>query len=437
MTPKIAVIIFPGTNCDLETVRACRWAGMSPEIIRWNEDSSKLKKFDGFILPGGFSYEDRGRSGVIASKDKILKTIMNEAAKGKPLIGICNGAQILIEAGLIPGISYDIPEMALAWNERTKKEKILGVGFYNEWIYIRSGISRKTAFNRFDPETIMRIPIAHGEGRFVTQNKSLQKELIQNQQNIFRYCSPKGKIIDEFPVNPNGSSMNLAGVCNKEGNILALMPHPERTKVGLPVFASIADYIKSNSKPKIIKIKALKPKIEQVRIPKIKEKPDILIKVELIITDNEERTIENTMKRKGFKDLKLKRQILYAVYTKKGVNLQKTASTLIRSGELLNLNKETPLVEIGDKNYIFNKEEGLQEVGTKTVNGKNIFVLDFDNFKGKKVYSQVKHYFKENEIKKIESGVHWTIDLKTEQQIKKLIGTYIFHNPHSAKILAI
>lgn len=434
MSPKIAVIIFPGTNCELETLRACRWAGMVPELIRWNDDPKKLKKFDGYILPGGFSYEDRGRSGIIASKETILKEVGAQAAKGKPLIGICNGAQTLIEAGFIPGLSVEIPEMALAWNQRVKKDKILGVGFYNDWIYIKSDVKRKTAFNRFDSDTIMRIPIAHGEGRFVTKNKTLQKELLKNEQNLFQYCSAKGEIIDEFPVNPNGAMFNLAGVCNKEGNILSLMPHPERVKVGLPIFNSIADYISSGSKKRIVKKKALSHSTVD-RIPKMTKKAPITIKVDLIITDNEERTIENTMKRKGFKDLKLKRQICFQVHTKKGVNLKKVATQLIRSGEILNLNKEVPYVEIDGETYLFDKEEGLKEMSTKAVDGENFFVLDLDNFQGKQAKAKVSHYFKENEIVEIERGIHWSVELKKSSSINKLVGTNIFHNPHSAKIL--
>ena len=122
--PKIAIILFPGTNCELEAIRACKRAKMNPIIFKWNDNKRKLKSFDGFILPGGFSYEDRGRSGIIAAKDPIIKTIKEEASKGKPVIGICNGAQILIETAMIPELNKDDLEMSLAKNIWTKNNKI-------------------------------------------------------------------------------------------------------------------------------------------------------------------------------------------------------------------------------------------------------------------------------------------------------------------------
>src|SRR3989338_3801427 len=109
----IAVILFPGTNCEEETARACKSVGLNAEIVRWN--SANIESYDGYIIPGGFSYEDRVRAGVISAKDPILKIIKKEAKKGKPVLGICNGCQILIESGLIPGLK-DKVEMALAPN---------------------------------------------------------------------------------------------------------------------------------------------------------------------------------------------------------------------------------------------------------------------------------------------------------------------------------
>lgn len=436
MTPKIAVIIFPGTNCEIEVLRACKWAGMNAELFRWNDDYKLLKKYDGFVLPGGFSYEDRGRSGVVASKDKILESIRKEAKKGKPVIGICNGAQVLIESGFIPGISYEYPEMALAWNERIKKGKILGVGFYNDWVNIKSdGKKNRSAFNWFGNDTIMRIPIAHGEGRFTTKNKDLLKTLIKNDQTLFRYCDEKGNTTDEFPINPNGAIHNLAGVCNKHGNVLALMPHPERTRNGLPIFKSIAQYIKAGPKPMKVTKKEAKPTHE--KIPHLRKKPDIVIKSTLIITDNEERTIENTMKNKGFKDLKLKRKVYFGIYTKPKVNLKKLAAQIIKSGEILNLNKEIPTIEIGGKSYHYDGNKGLAEFHPKENKRKRYFVLDLDNYQGKSTMEKLKPYIKNKEIVKVEKGIYWSILMKKEQQIDKLIHTHIFNNPHSATILAL
>jgi phosphoribosylformylglycinamidine synthase subunit PurQ / glutaminase len=217
---KIAIVWFPGSNCEEESKRACIAAGMDAEIIRWNT-TENLDKFDGFFLGGGWSYEDRIRAGSIAAKQPIMQKIKEAAAKGKVVIGICNGAQILIETSIIPGLKDKI-QMALAPNENPKIS-----GYYNSWVNIKHTSDKETAFT-LDIPHIMRIPIAHGEGRFTTKNKDLIKELECNGQILFKYCDDSGEINENFPVNPNGAIENIAGICNKEGNVLALMPHPER-----------------------------------------------------------------------------------------------------------------------------------------------------------------------------------------------------------------
>ena len=136
---KIAVILFPGTNCENEAARAVEATGMKAEIIRWN-DSKKLGLFDGYILPGGWSYEDRIRAGVIASKDKVMNVIKEEAEKGKVVLGICNGCQVLVEAGIIPGVK-DKVQMALAPNINPFVS-----GYYCTWIKIKNASKKKTAF---------------------------------------------------------------------------------------------------------------------------------------------------------------------------------------------------------------------------------------------------------------------------------------------------
>jgi phosphoribosylformylglycinamidine synthase len=440
MSPKIAVILFPGTNCELEALRACKRADMKGEIFRWNDSKSKLKKYDGFIIPGGFSYEDRGRSGVIASKDPIMDAIRKEADSGKVVIGICNGAQILVEAGMIPGLTPGELEMGLSWNERIHKGKIYGVGFYNDWVYIRSDAKkRRSAFNNFENDTIMKIPIAHAEGRFTIKNKKILDNLIKNEQTLFRYCDKDGNIKDEFPVNPNGAIHNLAGVCNPEGNVMSLMPHPERTEVsGQPIFDSMSEYL--TGKYKLITSKSTKKVHTKTKdtIEILKKKPDITITVELIITDNEERTLENTMKNNGFKDLKLKRKIYYGISIKDKDNLKKIASKLIKSGEIANLNKEIPIITIGDKVYSYDKTSGLTEIkNRKEEKGTNYFISDYDNFAGKSVLSKLKTHFPAKEITKIEKGVMWNIIMKKQENLEKLIKTHIFHNPNAMKLVAL
>jgi phosphoribosylformylglycinamidine synthase subunit PurQ / glutaminase len=436
-SPKVAVILFPGSNCELEALRAVRRSKMEAELIRWNDHSKKLNNYDAFILPGGFSYEDRGRSGVVASKDPIMTAVKKEAENGKPVLGICNGAQILVETGMIPGLSPEHLQMALAWNERIKNGKILGVGFYNDWVYIRHNSKpNRSVFNRFNSKILMNIPIAHGEGRFTTKDKNVLKTLIANDQTLFRYCNAKGEFIDEFPINPNGAMYNLAGVCNPQGNVMALMPHPERTLNGQPMFDSIASYLKSSQKTHIQKKKTatqVTPNpLEAVEKPQ--EKPDITMLIRLIITDNEERTIETTLKDIGYKEITLYRQIYLGFFLKDKKNLEKTAVILIESGEILNLNKEIPTVFIKNQAYSYNKGEGLQKIKTSLPAGHHVVAMEYDNYVGKSIFNALKNHEHLQGLQKIERGIHWTIKSK---QLKDVIGTHIFHNPHSMKLLTV
>ena len=255
MTTGIAVILFPGTNCENETLRAVKAAGTEGKMNRWNSNEN-LEQYDGFILPGGWSYEDRIRAGVISAKDPLMEQIKEQANNGKVVLGICNGAQILVESKMIPGLQ-NVIQMALAPNINPFVN-----GFYCTWVNIKSNENKKTAFNlTLKDNEVLPIPIAHAEGRFTTIDKHLLGELIKNDQILFRYCDKEGVIEDKFPINPNGSLYNIAGICNKEGNVLAMMPHPERASwqhqvpsmqsygdkaaPGRKIFESIKKYVKN------------------------------------------------------------------------------------------------------------------------------------------------------------------------------------------------
>ncbi len=222
MIPKIAVIWFPGNNCEEETKIALESAGMDATIIRWNSKES-LDAYHGFVIPGGWSYEDRIRAGVISSKDPALAKVRDQAKKGKPILGICNGCQVLVESGMVPG-SIDKPQMATAPNKNP-----FVPGFYCTWVKIKNSSKKKNAFNLLlEDDEVIDIPIAHGEGRFATKDASLIENMQKNSQIAFQYCDDAGNIDPGFPINPNGSVANIAGITNEEGNVLAMMPHPER-----------------------------------------------------------------------------------------------------------------------------------------------------------------------------------------------------------------
>ena len=137
MAINIGIIQFPGSNTERETIMACQRVGMNPVDFFWNEPATKLSDLNGYIIIGGFAYEDRSRAGVIAALDPIIKQIKVEAGKGKPVLGICNGAQILVESGLVPGFEGHRVGIALTDNKRVKSGHVVGVGYYNTWIILR------------------------------------------------------------------------------------------------------------------------------------------------------------------------------------------------------------------------------------------------------------------------------------------------------------
>lgn len=223
-TPNIAVIYLPGNNCEEESLRAILSNGMDGKIVRWNQLQG-IEKYDGYVITGGWAYEDRIRAGVIASKDPIIKIVRKQAEGGKPVLGICNGAQVLVETGMVPGFKEGV-QMALAPNINP-----LVSGYYCTWVGMRSSQKKgRTAFTQtYDEGELIPLPIAHGEGRFVTSDPDVMKQLKKNNQIVFQYCDDLAKVNTKFPWNPNGSTDAIAAICNKVGNVMAIMPHPERS----------------------------------------------------------------------------------------------------------------------------------------------------------------------------------------------------------------
>lgn len=205
---KFGVVTFPGSNCDEDMVYVLETKmGQKTERL-WHKDKD-LKGCDFIVLPGGFSYGDYLRSGAIARFSPIMSEIIAHAEKGGFVLGICNGFQILCEAGLTPG--------ALLHNINQK--------FICKNIYLKAQSHSAMISQNLDFNKAYKIPIAHGEGRFHADPDSL-KALNDNEQVIFRYCDAAGNITPES--NPNGSLENIAGICNKGKNVFGMMPHPER-----------------------------------------------------------------------------------------------------------------------------------------------------------------------------------------------------------------
>ena len=205
---KFGVVIFPGSNCDQDAIHALQQYSGSPAEQLWHKDTS-LKGCDFILLPGGFSYGDYLRSGAIARFSPIMQSVIAFANDGGYLMGICNGFQILCEAGLLPG--------ALLRNTNTQ--------FICSNVYLSCQNHDLLITRNIEPGKALKIPIAHGEGRYYADEATL-KQLNANNQVMFRYCDANGNVTDE--ANPNGSLENIAGICNDRRNVFGMMPHPER-----------------------------------------------------------------------------------------------------------------------------------------------------------------------------------------------------------------
>lgn len=330
---RVAVVQFPGSNCERETKLAIARAGMTPVDFLWNQPVEALNEMDGLVLAGGFSYEDRSRAGIIAALDPVMAAIKKQSEQGKAILGICNGAQILVESGLVPGIEGFKLGMALTENKRQgEQEQVLGTGYYNAWVHMRvSDHYQRNAFTRcLSPQDILSVPIAHAEGRFA-MNRGLLDEIQVLGLNVFQYCNSRGEIIDEFPINPNGSVNNIAAVSNKAGNVMAMMPHPERTLKGGPIFQSMRDYIEKKHFQPTLPLYYYPRKPISKHYRKAPHHEECLI--ELMISDHHALTVQSTLRQLGI-SVTVKR---YAHWEWTGkVDLQ----TIKQTGVLWNERKE-------------------------------------------------------------------------------------------------
>uniref|UniRef100_A0A831WZL7 Phosphoribosylformylglycinamidine synthase subunit PurQ n=1 Tax=Thermorudis peleae TaxID=1382356 RepID=A0A831WZL7_9BACT len=205
---RFAVITFPGSNGDHDALTAIQMGLGQPVELVWHTETD-LSRFDCLIIPGGFSYGDYLRAGAIARFAPVMESVRAFAEAGGPVLGICNGFQILTEAGLLPG--------ALLRNA--------SLSFECAWVHVRVENDRTPWTRALAPGTILRLPIAHGEGRYYADDATLER-LEREGRVVFRYVDADGRVTPE--ANPNGSLNNIAGVCNERGNVVGLMPHPER-----------------------------------------------------------------------------------------------------------------------------------------------------------------------------------------------------------------
>jgi phosphoribosylformylglycinamidine synthase subunit PurQ / glutaminase len=197
LSKKIGVLRFPGTNCDRDVIKALESVGHACEFV-WHKDAFDINKYDGFVIPGGFSYGDYLRSGALAARSKVISGLRQANEKGMPILGICNGFQILCETGLLPGVLL----------------KNKGLRFVDKWVRLKKQNDSGVFAKKLSPQ--MTLPVAHGDGCFYADTDTLKK------------IEDDGLVALRYVDNPNGSLNDIAGVKNKAGNILGLMPHPER-----------------------------------------------------------------------------------------------------------------------------------------------------------------------------------------------------------------
>lgn len=232
---KFGVVVFPGSNCDADCYHVVKDVIQEEVNYIWHQESD-LKGYDALILPGGFSYGDYLRTGAIARFSPVMASVVDFARDGGLVIGICNGFQILLEAGLLPG--------AMLRNQSLK--------FICKPVYLKVQNSDSPFTNQIQAGQVLKIPIAHGEGNYFCDDETL-KELQSEKRVLFTYCGPQGEDTTEF--NPNGSIANIAGILNRQRNVLGMMPHPERCSEGVlggndgkQIFASMVKWLEEAGK---------------------------------------------------------------------------------------------------------------------------------------------------------------------------------------------
>ena len=225
---KFGVVVFPGSNCDHDAFHVLSSVLGQPTEWVWHQ-STQVNHLDAIVLPGGFSYGDYLRTGALASHSPVLGAVKKFAERGGLVLGICNGFQILLEAGLLPG--------AMLRNRRLK--------FLCRFVHLRVETTDTPFTTACQAGQVLKMPIAHMDGNYFAGEATL-RELERNHQIIFRYATPAGEVVDDAEANPNGALANIAGICNRERNVLGLMPHPDRSSEalmgstdGLAIFQSL------------------------------------------------------------------------------------------------------------------------------------------------------------------------------------------------------
>jgi phosphoribosylformylglycinamidine synthase subunit PurQ / glutaminase len=408
---RIAIPSFPGSNGEIDNLQTLTRCGIEAFLFRWNDSQEKLQNVDGYFFGAGFSYEDRGRSGMVAARDPLFRFLHEEAARGKVIVGNCNGAQVLVESGLIP--MGDRLRMCLAHNvAKFADGSQKAVGFLNEWVWITPSCKRGRCATA-DWKGTMHVPYAHGEGRFVTVDPDVLAELKANDQIAFQYSDAAGNVSGLAPITPNGSTNAIAGICNKEGNVVALMPHPERTPLGDAYFLSIKSWLDAHP------IRAGRFEKHEMNTSTVTH-PDrapmpIELFIDTIITNNEERTVQQAARRVAPK-LTLKQ------YRFVGLKKDRTKE-LLSSLQFFNPNKEVAYSRKNGAFFRWNAERKVwEEPKHKPLSGIALLRRDLPDAKGAALGDSA------------ETGVLYDCRDVSESTLSQSALSEVFCNPHASTL---
>ena len=408
--PKIAFIQFPGSNTENETIATIERNNMVAVPHFWNDPFSQLRACDGYIILGGFSYEDRSRSGIIASLDPIMEEVKKAIALGKPVLGICNGAQILVESGIVPGNESFGTIASLTQNKRVQSGQIVGTGYFNTWCHIKPNQKSRSAFIDKNNGGVLSVPLAHAEGRFM-MSKKLSGIIKENSLATYHYCTESGELTSDFPTNPNGSVDNVAALGNLPGNAMAIMPHPERTigGGGDAVFKAMHKYIVQKG---AYSYRALKYAAEKITVSPFEKSPTTKeIIISTIIADNEASSVEKCVQKLGA-DTTVKRYVHFEIEADKNMDLKDVYKT----------------------NVLFNPSKEFMVDLDNTNKTKRFLVREKENIEGRRIKEILQKRFGFDKIKNIQKSVVWEISSKKnqlEKDVDLIINSHILSNPIS------
>jgi phosphoribosylformylglycinamidine synthase len=417
---RFAVIAFPGTTGETETVRAFRQNGMEAEIVLWNDagmiKGSRCDDFDGYCLPGGMSFGDYGRGGLLASRQPILEVIRKEAAKGKVILGIGNGAEILVESGMIPG--YGNGAVACAVERRMRAD-----GSEGGWSSLRNVAPKnRSAFNRFAGG--LRLVGMNPPRRFVFGDPAVLEAVRKNSQIVFRFGDQgKGRGSD------SQEAESIAALCNPSGNVLAILSHPEQDPQGggNPIFQSIREWIESRSQSGYSAL-GLYQGIQSI-------KPFAPADVEFIVrtksVDNERKMVEAALEAKGLK-VNLKRYTYWSAKLKSGAEGMETVRRILESGVLANLNKDWVTVRIAGGSYQYKEGRGLQDIELDS--SKWLVVCEKADFVGSSIGDELRERWN-MPVESLAHGILWEVENADDQTVYEVIRTKILYNPNSMFVM--